>query len=54
MVVLATGYQVRCILWEQVAILNKDTVFMWIKIIYIDYICEGCLQPNLCFLLQIR
>ena len=47
MVVLATGHQVRCIVWEQVVILKKRQAF------YVDYfflafiiVCEEYLQPR--------
>ena len=49
-VVLATGHQVRCILWEQVVTFNKEIFFlMWIKIIYIEYILWRTLSTKSMF-----
>ena len=50
MAALATGHQVRCILWEQVPIFNKGIGFsMWIKIPCIEYILWRILTTKFMF-----
>ena len=44
MVVLATGHQIRCIPWVQVAILTKDIVFICIALFALNIFCEEYLQ----------
>ena len=41
MIVPASGHQVRCIPWVQMGTFNKDRLFMWIKILCIEYILWG-------------
>ena len=43
MIVPASGHQVRCIPWCRWAHLTKRSVFMWIKILCIEYISWGIL-----------
>ena len=42
MIVLASRHQVRCIPWVQMGTFNKEIeLFMWIKILCIEYILWG-------------
>ena len=52
--VLATGHQVRCILWVQVAIFNKRIGFLGeLKLFALYMFCEEYLQLSLCLMMQI-
>ena len=54
MVVLTTGHQDRCILWELVAIINKWIGFSCgLKFFTLSIFCEEYLQLSLCLMLQI-
>ena len=41
MIVPASGHQVCCIPWVQMGTFNRDQLFMWIKILCIEYILWG-------------
>ena len=46
----STGHQVRCILWEQMAIFNKRIgFFMWIKNLCVEYILWSILTVKSMF-----
>ena len=54
MVVLTTGHQVHCILWEQMAIFNKRIgLLCGLKIFALNMFCEEYLPSSLHLMLQI-
>ena len=50
MVLFATGHKVRCILWVQVAIFNKEVgLLCGLKFFALNIFCEEHLQPKTMF-----
>ena len=49
MVVLTTGYSVRCILWEQEAIFNKGMFLCGLQLFALNTFCDEYLQLSLLF-----